>query len=89
MTRKLGEAMGKGRELEKSHREGEHGVGMMSGGQLKTWGPGPGSGLGGDQGGVLGKPCSSRAGSEQEEVRGWGKAGRRGGELDRRREQKS
>lgn len=28
----VGSAMGKGRELKKSHREGEHGVGMMSGG---------------------------------------------------------
>lgn len=55
---------------------------MMSGGQLKTWGPGPGSGLGGDQGRYWGKPCSPRAGVSRKRQGGSRKAGR---ELDRRR----
>lgn len=36
--------------------------GKVSGGQLKTWGPGPGSGLGGDQRRYWWKPCSLRPG---------------------------
>ena len=82
----VGSAMGKGRELKKSHQEGEHGVGMMSGGQLKTWGPGPGSGLGGNQGRYWGKPCSPRAGvsRKRSEV---GQEGGRG--TGRAQEQKS
>lgn len=76
MTRKLGGWVGKGRELEKSHREGSmarvHDVRR----QLKTWDLDRGRvAWEVTRGGTLGKPCSPRAGVEQEEVR----VGRKGG----------